>query len=587
MSSRWKAGTLVFMLALLAFLRPLDQPHYRIIVADGLGYYSYLPATFIYHDHDYQFQWFPEVYKKYYPSANEDPLNHFMVQYGSRKINLYYPGVALLQLPFFLTGHLVAYFTEQPMDGFSWPYQLFIALSAIFYAWLALLLLDKIIMAVTQSRQAALFAILCLLLGTNLFVYAIFNGCYSHVYSFFAITACYYAAQRFFTGKTSKSLFFTCAFALLVITIRPVNLLTLAGILFFYQPFSIKAVIQQIQPRTIWQPLLIMLLLLAWSIRITFLQTGSVVANTYTIGHFTWHRWDHVLMNLLGFQSGVLWYTPLLLLPFTGIGNSTKNWKMLWLYGTVIGMFLIYGFWWYFSIAPRTIVDISAVFGILLAVTFKESTRKRLMVVVATVGIALFQLKAYQLRKGILNANYTYADYYRQMFFELHSVNRFPVNPDYIVQISVVHENFEELSSADITNQQAYEGHKAAQLNEGIEFAASFKYKVPAFMQHKGFPKIKVAFRIKRAEKMTNIHVVYALSRGDSVYHYGVGYINTSVPPNNWIYNEFGMDAPHNLREGDYLNVYFWNPDHQSEAFIDDLTTAFILTNGKDEITGD
>ena len=131
MSSRWKAGTLVFMLALLAFLRPLDQPHYRIIVADGLGYYSYLPATFIYHDHDYQFQWFPEVYKKYYPSANEDPLNHFMVQYGSRKINLYYPGVALLQLPFFLTGHLVAYLTEQPMDGFSWPYQLFMALSAI------------------------------------------------------------------------------------------------------------------------------------------------------------------------------------------------------------------------------------------------------------------------------------------------------------------------------------------------------------------------------------------------------------------------------------------------------------------------
>ncbi len=587
MSSRWKAGTLLFMLAMLAFLRPLDQPHYRILVADGLGYYSYLPATFIYQDHTYEFQWFPEVYKRYYPANNDDPLNHFMVQYGARKINLYYPGVALLQLPFFLTGHLLAKLTTQPMDGFSWPYQLLMALSAIFYAWLALLLLDKIIMAITQSKQAALFAILCLLLGTNLFVYAIFNGCYSHVYSFFAITACYYAAQRFFMGKTVKAFLFMGAFALLVITIRPVNLLTLTGLLFFYQPFSISKLLQQIHIKATWQPLLILVALLFWSFRITLLQTGSLVANTYTVGHFTWHRWDHVLMNLTGFQSGVLWYTPILLLPLTAIGSIGKNWRLVWLYLTAIGMFLVYGFWWYYNIAPRTIVDISSVFGILLAVTYKESTRKRLLVVVAIIGTALFQLKAYQLRKGILNANYTHAAYYRQMFFELHPVNRFPVNPDYIVRLSEIRENFEALSSADITSQQAYGGNKSAHLNTGIEYAASFKYKVPAFMQFKGFPKIKVAFRIKRNDRMNNVHVVYALSHGDSVYHYGVGYVNTIVPANQWVYNEFGTDAPKTIREGDYLNVYFWNPDHQSEAFIDDLTTSFILTNGKDEITGD
>lgn len=586
MSRRWKAALLVFMLALLAFLRPLDQPHYRIIVADGLGYYSYLPATFIYQDHDYQFQWFPDVYTKYYAHNNEDPLNHFMVDYGTRKINLYYPGVALLQLPFFLTGHLLANIASQPTDGFSWPYQLMMALSAIFYAWLALLLLDKIIRTLTQSNQAAQFAILSLLLGTNLFVYSIFNGCYSHVYSFFAITACYYFAQKFFIDKSITSLAYLIGMALLVVTIRPINVLALIGLLFFFQRFSLSAVVKQITSK-LWQPLLLVCLVLAWSFRITLLQTGALVANTYTIGHFTWHRWDHVVMNLLGFQSGVLWYTPLLLVPFTAILAIKNQKRLIWLYLTIIGLFLLYGFWWYFNIAPRTIVDLSALFGILLAVTYHTSKQKRLLVVITTVCVALFQLKAYQLRKGILNANYTHADYYRQMFFELKPVNRFPINPQYITRISEIHENFEGLQTRDITNLQAYEGAKSAQLNEGIEFAASFKYKVPSFQFTKGFPKIKISFRIKRSQKMNNIHVVYALSHGDSVYQYNAGYINNIVEANTWVYNEFGMDLPQAARDGDFLNVYFWNPDHQSEAFIDDLTTSFVLTNGQDEITSD
>jgi len=587
MSFSLKAALLIFMLGVFAWQRPLHQKHYNIIVADGMGYYNYLPATFIYHDHDYQFEWFPKVYHQYYAHQNEDPLSHFMVKYKDRQINLYYPGVSLLQLPFFFIAHGLAYLLSVPADGYAWPYQLMMALSAMFYAWVGLIVLHKIIKQLTQNSQAASLTIVAVLLGTNLYTYAIFNGCYSHVYSFFAITLFYSKAQDFFNHKSLHHVLAIITLAALVLTIRPVNLLTLLGSFFFFQKFSFKQVWSSFSWMSLVGPSLVLVIVLMWFMGITYQQTGALVANTYTIGHFTWHRWDHVGMNLLGFQSGVLWYTPLLLLPFTLLTRVKQNPKLLWLLGTITIMFLIYGFWWYFNIAPRTIVDITGIIGIVLALSFHYSTQKRLWILVTCLCIGLFQLKAYQLRKGILSANYTYAEYYRKMFFVLKQGNRFVVNPDFIIQQSNIHETFEELNTGDISTAQAHQGNKSATLNEHVQFAASFTYKVPQWMTRKGFPKVKVSFYIKRTEAIRNIHVVYAFSRNGTVYSYHVGYINELVSPNAWVYNEFGNDAPTDIKVGDELTVYFWNPDNQNEAYIDDLTTSFILSNGGDEITGE
>src|SRR6476620_5972078 len=104
------------LVAIFFFCRKFSGDASQLFIhGDGLGYYSYLPATFIYGDNDYEFEWFNKVYSKYYgPGLFENPEDNFMVDYGERRINKYYQGLAFLWIPFFVVAHLVANATGLP-----------------------------------------------------------------------------------------------------------------------------------------------------------------------------------------------------------------------------------------------------------------------------------------------------------------------------------------------------------------------------------------------------------------------------------------------------------------------------------------
>ena len=141
------AGFLCSVILCFFYLRPLDSQWDRMINGDGLGYYAYLPAKFIYHDTSLQFSWFNEVYQKHYaPGTFPNPEDNFLVKYGDRKINKYYPGLSLLWLPFFVCAHLYARISGAATDGFSQPYQISIALASLFYLLLGLIFLRKLIL---------------------------------------------------------------------------------------------------------------------------------------------------------------------------------------------------------------------------------------------------------------------------------------------------------------------------------------------------------------------------------------------------------------------------------------------------------
>jgi len=89
---------------------------------DILGYYLYLPATFIHDDpllND--ISWIEAVNEEkklsdtlYMISSNDqgEPMYFFLME------------TALLYLPFFFIGHIIALFGGFPVDGFSMPYTL-------------------------------------------------------------------------------------------------------------------------------------------------------------------------------------------------------------------------------------------------------------------------------------------------------------------------------------------------------------------------------------------------------------------------------------------------------------------------------
>src|SRR5688572_3647184 len=99
-SNQWWFPSVVLTILVIFFCcRPLNAPSYRIIVADGLGYYAYLPARFIYNDTSLSFSWFDEVFERHYDNhVFEKPTMNFLVPFGDKMINLYFPGQSLLQL---------------------------------------------------------------------------------------------------------------------------------------------------------------------------------------------------------------------------------------------------------------------------------------------------------------------------------------------------------------------------------------------------------------------------------------------------------------------------------------------------------
>jgi hypothetical protein len=153
---------------------------YNATTWDALGYYIYLPATFIYKDIK-ELDWFPPLDEKYQLSggtfyqATETEEGNYVFKYLG--------GVAILQAPFFFTAHLYAQLSDYPPDGFSAPYQYAIIWGAIFWFALGLWVLLLVLRRFYSDRVTAL--VLFVLVGaSNLIQYVSIDGAMSHAFIF-------------------------------------------------------------------------------------------------------------------------------------------------------------------------------------------------------------------------------------------------------------------------------------------------------------------------------------------------------------------------------------------------------------------
>ena len=113
-----------------------DETKYNVITSDGIGYYSYLPSTFI---------------NKEFQTSN-DP-NHYLNfdKDSTTSQNKYFVGSSILMAPFFGLAHIytsVDYWISPTSgyypNGYSFPYHLAICLAGVFYLLLGLFYIKKI-----------------------------------------------------------------------------------------------------------------------------------------------------------------------------------------------------------------------------------------------------------------------------------------------------------------------------------------------------------------------------------------------------------------------------------------------------------
>lgn len=299
------------------------------IRSDGLGYYLYLPATFIYHD--LSLQSIAEVFNNgHIPDATPSLWKYSGPSLWENSTNylIKYPlGESLMMMPFFFFACLLAFVTTTPIDGFSPIFQYTAAISGLCYALAGIALLWRVLEK--HFRQnTILLAMLGLVFGTDLFHYATYDSVFSHVYSFFLFSAFLYVMQRIYQEGAARNFLLGGMLAGLIIVTRPTNgLWLLFGIM--YGVNSLQALTDRL---TFWKSHAVKLgygaLLCAGVISLQLLYwkitTGHLLIFSYRGEHFNFAR-PEILNVLFSVRKGLFFWSPILLTVVPGLFYIRKS----------------------------------------------------------------------------------------------------------------------------------------------------------------------------------------------------------------------------------------------------------------------
>lgn len=420
-------ATLLFIAAFSIYFfsntRSTNTDWKLIVQYDAMGYYTYLPSIFIYHDIEAQYT----VDTVEYAHLKTYSVMH---KAGNGYVNKYSAGPALLCLPFFAAAHGFALLHPNfDADGYDVPYMVSVELAAIFYAVMGLWLLAKILRLFNVREVPIALTLLVVFFGTNLMVYTLVEPGMSHVYSFFATAGFVYYFLLWIKQYQLRHLLLAALFMGLGILIRQLNILVVLSVPFLCGNFAtLKQAFQYLvkKPKQLILALAICFAVLFIQLAIYKLQTG--LWYVYSYGGETFFFTKSQIGNMLfSFKKGVFLYTPVLLLNvLLSFYVFRKNWYQLFTYHAFF-WFIIYVLaswwsWWYgggFSIRP--IIDFLPIFllPIALALNTLKPVLKGVYIGVLVALVALCQLQTYQYRHAILHWSDTTKEDYIKNFWRI------------------------------------------------------------------------------------------------------------------------------------------------------------------------
>ena len=198
----------------------------KIITWDVTSYYGYLPATFIHHDISLGFidtdsvnyaakhQFWPERLNS---ELEIDPK-------GEIKVIKTTMGMSIMYAPFFFMAHGFANLSKYEPNGFSQPYEFSLIASCLFYLFIGLFYLRRLLLF-SFSEWASSLTMVTILAGTNLYYYASAEPAMSHAFSFSLITCFIYQSVLWLSKKKFKRAIYLGLLGGLIVLIRPVNIL--------------------------------------------------------------------------------------------------------------------------------------------------------------------------------------------------------------------------------------------------------------------------------------------------------------------------------------------------------------------------
>ncbi len=379
----------------------------QITTWDAFGYYMYLPSIFIYQDIT-ELNWLAEIDAKYKVTGGYLYQAH-KIDNGNYVFH-YLGGVAILQTPFFLLGHLIAKHSAFEADGFSPPYQFALAFGVLFYCFLAIFLLRHILLKFFSDQTTAITMIL-LLLATNFIQYASIDNAMSHAYIFPLYVLVLYSTIKWHQSLKIGWASLTGFIIGLATICRPTEaIMVLIPILWNTQTKEIakekwtivKKHKNHIIAAAIFGFIGILPQLIYWKY-----SSGSFV---YEVGS----AWDFLTPHLrviIGWEKGWFIYTPVTIFFIIGLFYVKKYpFRKAVIYFCLVNIYIIISWrdWKYgASYSTRALVQSYPIFALAFAALIEKISQYKWRYAFYALGLYLLAVNFFQ----IVQYNYTFLHY--------------------------------------------------------------------------------------------------------------------------------------------------------------------------------
>ncbi len=560
-----------------------EKGNINVIESDGKGYYMYLPNIFINKN-----------------IAHQKPDNRFILKTENGAINKYYFGTALAILPFYSIGNLSAYLLNEPLDGYSSPFQKAINFAALFYLFIGLWFFSSFLLLYNIKPWIICLTNILIVFGTNLMMYCVIHPSFSHIYSFCFVNLFLYSTKLFLQSKKNKHAIIAAIALGMITIIRPIN-----GIIIFIIPFLSSNFTELsytfLNPKT-YKSLAIAILIFGGIISIQlfvwYIQTGSIFNWSYQHEGFYFKN-PQIVNVLFSFRKGFFVYTPLALLSLLGLVKLFKESKFQFFSISSFLCVLIYltsSWWcWYYgpSFGQRSFVEYYGLFGLLLALMFEHFNKTKLgyhTICLAFIFCLLNIIQSYQYVKHIISTWDMNYEKYKYVF--LQTSEKYAWNLGGCHDIKPYHKEetliFSSMNDFDKQNSFGTNGlltktdakHKIVSNYSEKEFNGKIDLKLnKSSLNHRVFfAEIELErFELEPTEQFSPILVITLTDSIGSNYFYYSFPIN-EIPnskSNQWKTLNYSIEIPKINNINDHLQLYIWNK-HFKKFYIDNFKLKII-----------
>lgn len=533
----------------------LEGEFKNVIRSDGRGYYAYLPAAFLYNDPTFESSLEAET-QNAQPNFNQ----YYLYQNAEgRRFNKYFPGIAVMQTPFFAAGCLAAVVSGAPVDGYSEPFEFAFLLGSLFYSLMGLWLLYRCIqLRFPDLKSIASWLTILIYTATTLLMYNTVTLGLSHHYSFFLFGLFTYLILRFKDTEKRKYVIGIGLTLGLIVLVRPTNLLVILGIpLLFdnWKELKRALIILFLNKARLF------LMAIGAFVLVVFLQfvlwkwqSGNWITWSYSGEGFNFSH-PAFLENLIGFRNGLFLHSPIVLISAICAAIllfKNKFTASFWWIYFLINAWVISSWWcWDYetSFGNRPFTEHSFFLLIPLIQVFK-SQRKWLWTsfgVFALLGLIRYgsYVSGYMIDQRFTSENYisslaVWNDENFGRWRYARSVVPFGDRTD--EAILAYNQNVQRITSND-------------------EFIQTVEYDTPANRTTERM-YLRVWLEKKSKQPLENVSLVIHATDSDSDfnhYHAIPLYNDRFAGINNWTSLSFSGQIPDHFNDFEKVKIYIWN----------------------------